>query len=66
MSRIHVHPLSLGPDQLGSSEIFSFHAGGAFVLMADGSVHFMNESMDIRELAALVTRNGGETAVVGD
>jgi prepilin-type N-terminal cleavage/methylation domain-containing protein len=50
----------------GSSEIFSFHAGGAFVLMADGSVHFMNESMDIRELAALVTRNGGETAVVGD
>jgi len=40
--------------------IFSFHTGGANVLFADGSVHFLRESADIRVVAALATRNGGE------
>ena len=30
---------------------------------ADGSVHFMEESMDLRVLAALCTREGGELVI---
>jgi prepilin-type N-terminal cleavage/methylation domain-containing protein/prepilin-type processing-associated H-X9-DG protein len=41
-------------------EIYSFHPGGANVLFADGSVHFLAGSLDIRILARLVTRAGGE------
>jgi prepilin-type processing-associated H-X9-DG protein len=42
---------------------YSFHTGGANFLFADGSVHFLQTGMDIRVLAALATRAGGE--VVG-
>jgi prepilin-type N-terminal cleavage/methylation domain-containing protein/prepilin-type processing-associated H-X9-DG protein len=45
--------------------IFSFHAGGANVLYADGSVRFMRETINIATLAALVTRAGGEV-IAGD
>ena len=45
-------------------EIFSFHVGGAQVLMGDGSVRFLSESLDYRTLRALVTPNGAE--VVGE
>ena len=41
-------------------EVYSFHAGGANVVFADGSVHFLGASIDIRVFAALVTRYGGE------
>jgi prepilin-type processing-associated H-X9-DG protein len=41
-------------------EIYSFHPGGANALFADGSVHFLKAGLDIRILAALVTRAGGE------
>ncbi|HEY1272127.1 MAG TPA: DUF1559 domain-containing protein [Gemmataceae bacterium] len=39
---------------------YSFHAGGANFLFADGSVHFLPAAIDIRVLAALATRAGGE------
>jgi prepilin-type N-terminal cleavage/methylation domain-containing protein/prepilin-type processing-associated H-X9-DG protein len=42
---------------------YSFHTGGANFLFADGSVHFLPAAIDIRVLAALATRAGGE--VVG-
>jgi prepilin-type processing-associated H-X9-DG protein len=45
-------------------EMYSFHAGGAYAAFADGSVHFLSASIDIRTFAALVTRDGGE--VPGD
>ena len=45
-------------------EVYSFHPGGANVLMADGSVRFLKESIDIRVFAGLVTRAGRE--VPGD
>ena len=45
-------------------EVFSFHAGGAHVLLGDGSVRFLSESLDLGTLRALVTRNGRE--VVGE
>jgi prepilin-type N-terminal cleavage/methylation domain-containing protein/prepilin-type processing-associated H-X9-DG protein len=64
------------PDGLGSpgpcainctnnKGFFSFHPGGAHALMADGSVHFLHEGLDIKVAAALVTRNGGEV-IPGD
>ena len=35
-----------------SNEMYSFHRGGANTAFADGSVHFLNESMQISVLAA--------------
>jgi prepilin-type processing-associated H-X9-DG protein len=40
----------------GTGEVYAFHLGGANVLMGDGSVHFVQDSVDIRVFAALVTR----------
>ena len=42
-------------------EIFSFHVGGAHVLLGDGSVRFVSESLDYKTLRALVTPAGAET-----
>jgi hypothetical protein len=40
--------------------IFSFHSGGAYVALADGSSHFLGEGIDPAVLYALMTREGGE------
>jgi prepilin-type processing-associated H-X9-DG protein len=45
---------------VGTGEPYSFHPGGANFCMGDGSVRWINDSIDIREFARLVTRNGGE------
>lgn len=45
-------------------EIFSFHAGGAQVLLGDGSVRFLNENLGVPTLRALITLNKGE--VIGE
>jgi prepilin-type N-terminal cleavage/methylation domain-containing protein len=39
---------------------YSFHVGGAQFAMADGSIHFMTESMQLRLLGDLITRAGHE------
>jgi prepilin-type N-terminal cleavage/methylation domain-containing protein/prepilin-type processing-associated H-X9-DG protein len=41
-------------------EVYGFHPGGANAVLADGSVHFLNASMDLPTLRALVTIRGGE------
>jgi prepilin-type N-terminal cleavage/methylation domain-containing protein/prepilin-type processing-associated H-X9-DG protein len=41
-------------------EVYSFHPGGANVVFADGSVHFLRQNVSIRIMARLVTRKGGE------
>jgi prepilin-type processing-associated H-X9-DG protein/prepilin-type N-terminal cleavage/methylation domain-containing protein len=41
-------------------DIYSFHNGGANIAFADGSVRFVNQSINITTLAALVTKAGGE------
>jgi prepilin-type N-terminal cleavage/methylation domain-containing protein/prepilin-type processing-associated H-X9-DG protein len=48
------------------SEIYSFHSGGAHAVFADGSVHFLRDSMNLCVLAALVTRAGGEVVSASD
>jgi prepilin-type N-terminal cleavage/methylation domain-containing protein/prepilin-type processing-associated H-X9-DG protein len=48
-----------------NGEVYSFHTGGAQAVFADGSVHFLRGSINIRVLARLITRVGGEV-VSGD
>ena len=43
------------------SEIYAFHSGGANIVMMDGSVRFLKSSTDITVVAALLTKEGGET-----
>jgi len=45
-------------------EVYSFHPGGASAVLADGSVQFLNATIDIRIFARLVTRAGGEVATI--
>jgi len=42
------------------NEVYSFHTGGATILMADGSVRFVSSSIAIEQLVALASRNGQE------
>jgi prepilin-type N-terminal cleavage/methylation domain-containing protein/prepilin-type processing-associated H-X9-DG protein len=43
-----------------NNEIYSFHPGGANLLFADGSVHFLKETINPFTMVALVTRAMGE------
>jgi prepilin-type N-terminal cleavage/methylation domain-containing protein/prepilin-type processing-associated H-X9-DG protein len=43
-----------------NSELYGFHTGGASVVFADGSVHFLKQSIDLCVLAKLITRAGEE------
>jgi prepilin-type processing-associated H-X9-DG protein len=43
-----------------AKEVHAFHTGGASVVFADGSVDFLNASMDLPTLRSLVTIRGGE------
>jgi prepilin-type processing-associated H-X9-DG protein len=42
--------------------VYSFHPGGANAVFGDGSVHFIQQSIDIRTVAKLITRAGAEVA----
>jgi prepilin-type N-terminal cleavage/methylation domain-containing protein/prepilin-type processing-associated H-X9-DG protein len=41
-------------------EVYSFHSGGANTAFADGSVHFLKATLDLRMLRALITIRSGE------
>src|SRR5205823_265485 len=47
-----------------NQDVYSFHPRGANILFADGHVKFVGADIDIREFAKLVTRTGGEVALV--
>ena len=38
--------------------IYSFHPGGVNILLADGSVHFVSESLDAKVLTSLISSSG--------
>ena len=44
----------------GNSSLFSDHPGGAHVLLCDGSVRFLAETIDVQLLLALASRSDGE------
>lgn len=48
-----------GVNQSNRGGIFSFHAGGANVAFADGSVRMIRESTDSKVVVAMATRAGG-------
>lgn len=48
--------LNCGPNE----ETFSFHPGGANVVLCDGSVHFLNENLDGGAFRAILSIDGGE------
>jgi prepilin-type processing-associated H-X9-DG protein len=43
-----------------NNEAFSFHPAGINASFADGSVHFLDDDIDIQVYAALITREGDE------
>jgi prepilin-type processing-associated H-X9-DG protein len=43
-----------------NSEVYAFHQGGANFVFADGSVHFIRDTVSLATLAQLITRAGGE------
>lgn len=45
---------------VSSSQIYSFHPGGANILKADASVNMLKETIDINVVVRLLTRQGGE------
>jgi prepilin-type N-terminal cleavage/methylation domain-containing protein/prepilin-type processing-associated H-X9-DG protein len=49
-----------GSHNKGLSTARSFHSGGVNVLLADGSVRFIRNTIDLATWRALATRNGGE------
>ena len=51
-------------NRINVSEVYSFHTGGAQVVLADGSVRFLSENIDTKLFVALCTRANGE--VVGE
>ncbi|MFO0903324.1 MAG: DUF1559 domain-containing protein [Pirellulales bacterium] len=44
------------------SEIYGFHPGGAMILMGDGSVRFLSQTVEGRTLVALITRDMSDVA----
>jgi hypothetical protein len=46
--------------RFSSSILSSYHRGGAYVALADGSVRFLSEKIDPKALQALTTATGGE------
>ena len=45
------------------NEVFSDHPGGAYFLLADGSVHFVEETIAMAVVGAFCTRSGKESEI---
>ncbi len=53
-------PYSCASGCSNDSEIFSFHPGGSNVAMGDGSVRFLPSLLTMTQMAALLSKAGGE------
>lgn len=49
-----------------NEETFSFHPGGANVVLCDGSTHFVTDTVGAVPFQALMSARGGEVVSVGD
>ncbi len=54
-------PCAINCSNARGAGLYSFHTGGSQVLLGDGAVRFLSESIDAGNLAGLVTRAKGET-----
>jgi prepilin-type N-terminal cleavage/methylation domain-containing protein/prepilin-type processing-associated H-X9-DG protein len=63
---LHLQPADFKDGNISKSVrgFKSLHPGGAQFVMADGSVHFIQESIDTFSYRALSTREGGEVATM--
>jgi hypothetical protein len=61
-----VMPGPCGVNCSNNNAVYSFHPGGAFGLLGDGSVRFLRHDVDVYVLYALATRAGGEILAAGD
>ena len=52
--------LIAGNNAGANDELFSLHAGGVNVVMGDGSVRFLKDTINLATLRGLVSRSGGE------
>ena len=55
-------PLAINNSNEWGHCFYSFHQAGANFAFADGSVHFLNDEISLKNLASFVTRAGGERA----
>jgi prepilin-type processing-associated H-X9-DG protein len=60
------HPGLCALNCTNDGELYSFHPGGANTVFADGSVHLLKAGLDLRILARLITRAGGENVSADD
>jgi prepilin-type processing-associated H-X9-DG protein len=63
LARSRIYGTSLNNDNIIG--LYSFHEGGANVLLGDGSVRFLRETVAPQTVIALLTREGGEV-IPGD
>ena len=61
-----VMPGPCGVNCSNDNALYGFHPGGAYGLLADGSVHFLHQSTDVYVIYALATRAGGEVLANDD
>jgi prepilin-type N-terminal cleavage/methylation domain-containing protein/prepilin-type processing-associated H-X9-DG protein len=59
-------PYPCGVNCSNRSNVYGFHPGGANVIYADGSGHFLPNNIPLQVLGALVTRVGKEVVNAGD
>ena len=51
-------------DTRHAAGLFSFHAGGAYIVLGDGSVRFLKQNIAGTTFASLISRSGGE--IIGE
>lgn len=49
-----------------NNELYSFHPGSVMVVLGDGSVRFLAETLELRMIARLITKAAGEQVALPD